>query len=153
VSWRAAAWALGGLVAALAALRATPMAKVVLWSPMRGRVLIDGVPAAGAVLAREFNWHWGNKQGGDRVVADGAGEFSFPALFGRMLLGQVLPHEPVIEQVMTIDYGGKSYGAWYHFNHDDSLDAENDGRPIVMTCRLDAQPSPHGRIMGLCEFE
>ena len=129
------------------------MAKVVLWSPMRGRVLINDKPAAGAVLAREFNWHWGNKQGGDRVVADTMGQFAFPAIFGRMLLGQVLPHEPVIEQVMTIEHAGESYGAWYHFNRDYVLDAENDGKPIVVTCRLDAESAAHGRVMGLCEFE
>ena len=70
-----------------------------------------------------------------------------------MLLGQVLPHEPVIGQVMTIEHAGKSYGAWYHFNRDYVLDAENDGKPIVVTCRLDAESAAHGRVVGLCEFE
>jgi len=153
VSWRAAGWTLGGLVAALAALRATPMAKVVLWSPMRGRVLIDGAPAAGAVLAREFNWHWGNKQGGDRVVADGAGEFSFSALFGRMLLGQVLPHEPVIKQAMTIEFQGVTYKAWSCYKGSYKPNSENGGRPIKVTCHLEAERSLHGGVSGLCDFD
>ena len=137
MSWRAVAWTPGGLVPALAALRA----KVVPWSPMRGRVLVDDVPAAGAVLAREFNWHWGNKQGGDRVVACGAGEFSFPALFGRMLLGQGVPHEPVIKQAMTIEFQGVTDKAWNDAKGSYKPNSENDGRPIDVTCHLEAERS------------
>ncbi|MEO5688470.1 MAG: DUF6795 domain-containing protein [Burkholderiaceae bacterium] len=130
MSLQVVGWTLGGLAAALAVLCATPLVKVVLWSPMRGRVPIDDKPAAGAVLMRSYEWNWGNKQGGDRVVADAAGAFIFPAIRGRMLLGQVLPHEPVVEQYMSIEYQGKTHDAWAFFKRDYDIDSEIGGRPI-----------------------
>lgn len=153
MSWQAVGWTLGGSVAGFAVLRAMPFAKVVLWSPMRGRVLLNGAPAAGAVLVRSYHWHWADRKGTDRTVADADGRFAFPAIHGRMVLGLVLPHEPVTRQEMSVEHLGVSYFAWYHFNHDYLLDAENGGRPIVVACRLDEQPHKHGDLYGLCDFE
>lgn len=112
MSWHAVLWVLGGVAAGLALLRATPVAKVVLWSPTRGRVLLNGQPAAGAVLVREYVWHWGGKTGTDRTTSDSDGEFTFPAISGRMLLGMVLLHQPVTRQAMTVEHPGVSYHAW-----------------------------------------
>ena len=85
------------------------MAKMVLWSAMKGRVLMNGQPAAGAVLVRNYSWHWKNEKGSDRTTANANGDFSFPAIEGSSLLGGLLPHQPVVEQVMKVEYQGKTY--------------------------------------------
>lgn len=118
---------------------------------MKGHVLMNGQPAAGAVLVRNYFWHWKSEKGADRSVADEAGEFSLPAIEGRSWLG-FLPHEPVIEQVMKIEYQGKTYEAWAHFKRDYNHHDETQGRPINVTCRLEAQLSLHGEITSICEF-
>ena len=128
------------------------MAKMVIWSAMKGRVLLNGQPAAGAVLTREFFWHLKSEKGSDETTADAAGEFSFPTIERSSFMGSLLPHEPVVEQVMTIRFEGKSYKAWGLFKHSYDLDAENKGRAIDVTCRLEAERSMHGEVYGLCEF-
>ena len=127
------------------------MAKIVLWSAMKGRVLMNGQPAAGVVLVRNYFWHWKSKKGTDQTVANAAGEFSLPTIEGRSWLGS-LPHEPVIEQVMTIEYQGKSYDARAYFKRDYGHDDENGGRPLNLTCRLDTERAVHGGVTGIYEF-
>lgn len=129
------------------------MAKMVLWSAMKGRVVMNGKPAAGAVLVRNYFWHWANEKGTDRTVADATGAFTFPAIEGQSLLGGLLPHQPVIEQDMVIEYQGKSYDAWSFMKGSYKADMENNGHPISVTCRLDAERARHGGITGLCEFD
>jgi hypothetical protein len=143
--------AVGAVVVLLGVMQGTAMAKMVLWSAMKGRVLLNGQPAAGAVLVRNYSWHWKNEKGSDQTVANAAGEFSFPAIEGRALLG-FLPHEPVIKQIMTIEYQGKSYDAWAYYKHDYGHNDENNGRPINLTCRLEAERAAHGEVSGICEF-
>ena len=58
----------------------------------------------------------------------------------------------VIRQVMTVTWQGRSYDAWAYFKRDYDKDGENGGRPIVVTCRLEAERAKHGAVMGLCEF-
>ena len=153
MSWQGAGWALGLLAAAFVALPATALAKVVLWSSMKGRVLLNGQPATGAVLVRTCDWAWGNKEFSDRVTAGAEGEFAFPAILGRMVLGTLLPHEPVIEQATVVEYQGMSYRAWNSFRRGYRHDSENDGRPIDVACRPDAERAQHGRVVGLCVCE
>ncbi|MGN6525693.1 MAG: DUF6795 domain-containing protein [Burkholderiaceae bacterium] len=146
-------WIAAGVVAVLfVVIRVTGFGKVVIWSAMKGRVVMDGRPVAGAVLRRDFNWGWSDESGTDSTTTDAAGGFRFPSIERRMILGSILPHEPVIRQVMTIDYQGKSYDAWAHFKRNYDVDDENDGRPIDVTCRLEAERHRHGQVMGLCEF-
>lgn len=73
------------------------MAKLMIWSPMKGRVSMNGLPAAGAVLVRHFEGQHKDAAGSDRMVADAGGEFSFPPIECSSLRGSMLPHEPVIE--------------------------------------------------------
>lgn len=142
----------GAAVVLLGCLQGTAMAKMVLWSAMKGRVLMNGQPAAGAVLVRNYSWHWKNEKGGDKTTASANGDFSFPALEGSSLLGGLLPHQPVIEQVMKIEYQGKTYDAWAFFKYSYENNSETKGKPIDVTCRLEAELALHGDVTSICEF-
>lgn len=150
---RRAMWmSIGAAVVLMVGLQGTAMAKMVMWSSMKGRVLMNGKPAEGAVLKRDFFWHWKSENGSDQTTTNAAGEFSFPAIERSSFMGGLLPHEPVVEQTMTIQYSGKTYKAWGLFKHSYDNNAENGGRPIDVTCRLEAERTMHGEVMGLCEF-
>ena len=144
--------AVGTAVVLLGCLQGTAMAKMVMWSEMKGRVLMNGRPASGAVLTRNFFWQWKSEKGSDQATANAAGEFSFPTIERSSFVGGLLPHEPVVEQTMTIQFEGKSYKAWGLFKHSYELNAENNGRPIDVTCRLEAERTMHGEVNGICEF-
>ena len=128
------------------------MAKNVLWSAMKGRVVLNGQPAPGAVLVRETKWHWTNEKIVDKTVANAAGDFELPTIERSSLLGSILPHEPVVEQFMSIEYQGKTYDAWGYFKRDYTLNGENNGAPIVVTCRLGSEPVVRGKLTSICEF-
>ena len=128
------------------------MAKKVIWSPMKGRVTLNGQPAAGAVLVRNFVWEWKDEAGSDQAVTNAAGEFSLPAIERSTLLGSLLPHQPVIKQVMVIEYKGVKYQAWGFHKMDYTVNSENADRPINLTCRLEAERALHGQVTGICEF-
>ena len=67
----------GAAVVLLGCLQGTAMAKMVIWSAMKGRVLMNGQPAAGATVKREFNWGWKDENGSDQTTTGAAGDFAF----------------------------------------------------------------------------
>lgn len=152
------------------------MGKVVLFSPLSGVVLSQGKPVVGATVKRYANWRWGKKTYDDTVTTDAQGRFAFAELNGTMLLGSVLPHEPYIEQRITIEHGGKTYIAWegakrgYALNDEltymDMTDIDNPagggggmktladpGKPIVITCSLESPRKRMGKLSGICQFD
>jgi hypothetical protein len=109
---RRRAWAVvGAVVVMLGCMRGTAMAKMVLWSAMKGRVSMNGQPAAGAALVSSYLWHWNNEKASDQAVANAAGELAFPVIEGRSLPGNPLPQQPVIEQLLKVEYLSRSYVA------------------------------------------
>lgn len=142
----------GIAVLLLGVMQGTAMAKMVLFSAVQGRVLLAGKPVAGATLERSFHWAWKSEDGSDSTSTNAAGEFSLPVIERSSFLGSLLPHEPVIKQSILIQHGGKSYKAWMSFKRDYDSNSENQGKPIKVTCNLDAEPLRRGEIMGLCEF-
>lgn len=150
------------------------MGKVVLFSPVSGVVLSHGKPVPGATVKRHAHWRWGNKTYDDAVTTDASGRFAFAELNGTMLLGSVLPHEPYVDQRITIEHGGQSYIAWeaakrgYERNDEltymDMSNIDNPGgggmktladpaKPIVITCPLEAPRKRMGKISGICQFD
>ena len=150
------------------------MGKVVLFSPVSGIVLSNGKPVSGAVLKRHVFWRWGNKAYDDETTTDAAGRFAFPERSATMLLGSVLPHEPYIDQRITIEHGGTTYVAWqsakrgYALNDEliymDMTDLDNPSgggsmktvgdptKPITVTCSLESPRKRIGNISGVCSF-
>lgn len=129
------------------------MGKMVLFSGVKGQVLLNGKPVGGAAVEREFEWAWKSEKGRDTTLTDADGRFSMAPITRSSFLGSLLPHEPVVRQVITIDHGGKRYKAWATFKRDYDENGELDGKPIVMTCRLDTEPQRRGEVFGICELQ
>jgi len=136
------------------------MFKVCLFSPVKGKVVLKGQPVVGAVIERSYDWAWKNQKGRDETTTDQNGEFTFPAIYGTMVLGSVLPHDPVIDQTILINHVGKSYQAWRSAkrNYDEygELSISKslgkgpglNGKPINLDCNLDAEVTNHGGVGG-----
>jgi hypothetical protein len=127
------------------------MAKFVIFSAVSGKVLHNGKPVSGAVLERTFVWQ--EEQATDSVTTAGDGTFSFPKIERGSFLSSLLPSEPLSEQTIMIRHQGKAYKAWYFVKRNYRDNGELEGRPLRMTCRLEAEPKLQGKVFGLCEFD
>ena len=132
------------------------MFKVCLFSPVKGKVVLNGQPVVGAVIERSYDWAWKNQKGRDETTTDQHGEFSLPAIYGTMILGKVAPHEPSINQEILIKFDGKSFGAWYTFKRDyaeyGELGGALNGQPIDLLCDLEKKITNHGEYGGIGEL-
>jgi len=144
--------AVAGLILSTVLIEAHAMTRKCLFSEVHGVVLDHGQPVAGARLERTWFWHWNDERGGDTTNTDAAGAFRFPAVNGRSLSGSLLPHEPVIEQKILIQHGGKTYRAWVFSKGEYGENGELDGRPIRLTCRLESEPTRKQGVFGICEL-
>jgi hypothetical protein len=72
----------------------------------------------------------------DRTTTDPAGRFSFPEIAVRTFLATVLPHEPMVEQTVTIRYRGREYLAWEHVRRSYEPTDELGGMALDFTCDL-----------------
>lgn len=133
------------------ACEAYAMGKMCLFSAVKGVVLDHGAPVEGAVIERSYKWAWKDQSGSDSSTTDVRGAFSLPAIWGRSLLGSILPHEPYVRQTVLIKYGGKSYEAWLFNKAGYEENDELDGRPIALVCRLEVEPTRRGKVFGICE--
>ena len=129
------------------------MAKMVLFSAVQGRVLDNGKAVAGAQIERAWRWSWKSEDGADRTSTAADGSFALPAVVRSSFFGSLLPHQPQIDQTITIKHGGKAYKAWSHFKGDYDHNGELDGRPLRLTCRLESEPALRLRVFGICEFD
>jgi hypothetical protein len=131
---------------------ADAMGKKCLFSAVKGVVLDHGRPVEGAIIERSYKWSWKDQSGGDNTTTDARGAFSLPVIWGHSLSASLLPHEPLISQTILIKYGGKSYDAWLFSKGGYQENDELDGRAISLMCRLEAQPSRHEGVFGICEL-
>ena len=127
------------------------MAKMVIFSPINGKVLLNGKPVAGAVVERDWKWAWKDESGNDRAISAADGQFALPLVERGSLLGAFLPHTPSVRQTILIKHEGKTYKAWMVDKEDYKLNGELQGKPIRLTCRLETQPTRRGEVFGICE--
>lgn len=130
---------------------ANAMGKMCLFSAVRGVVLDHGQPVKGASIERSYKWMWNDQTGNDETTTDAQGAFSLPVIWGQSLFGSLMPHEPNVRQTILIKYAGKSYEAWLFNKGEYAENGELKGRPISLTCRLEAEPARHGEVYGICE--
>jgi len=137
------------------------MFKVCLFSPVKGKVVLKGQPVVGAVIERSYDWAWKDQKGHDETTTDQNGEFSLPAIYGTMIMGSVLPHEPFVDQTIFISHQGKRYQAWWSDKRDyeeyGELGGLLKGKPIDLLCDLDGEIKNHdfrgcGQYGGIAEL-
>ena len=78
-----------------------------LVSPLSGTLVADGKPVEGAKVTRRYHSHWYNKHVEDVVRTDAKGYFEFNDVWKRAPVN--VPHQPVIEQVVVVEYNGTKH--------------------------------------------
>lgn len=123
-----------------------------LFTEVDGVVLLDGRPVPGVEVEQDYHWHWGEQERSARVTTDAQGRFRFPEVTGRSWTAGLLPHEPVINQRITLRYQGRQYKGWLHSKHNYDRFGEVPGRPLALICDLSHPPLPHPEIgsFGIC---
>lgn len=131
------------------------MGKMHLFSAVQGIVVQKGQPVKGAVVEREYFWHWKDTREKLQAETNANGEFHFADVTATSHLGRLLPHEPVVQQTIRITHQGQTYTAWAFDKADYDANSELEGKPISLICDLDQPPGhrgPRDRVYGICRF-
>jgi hypothetical protein len=126
--------------------------KNVLFSAVKGQVLLNGQPVSGAEVERSWEWAWNSSKGEDKVKTDASGRFAFAAVAQSAGTSKFMPHEPVVFQNVVIRHQGKSYVAWQFTKHNYDDNGELKGKALSMHCELSKAPVDNGRYFGICEM-
>lgn len=125
--------------------------RIVLFSEVRGTVLKEGKPVAGAELIQKVVWSDNDdKNLTQHAVTDKSGAFGFPTLETNAGLLRLIPAQPTIQQTIVIRYQGVEYVAWLHGKSSYDANTELDGRPLHLVCELTRQPDYEGKHYGIC---
>lgn len=126
-----------------------------LFSDMEGIILLDGQPVEGVEVRQNYFWHWGDKKGTNLTTTDAKGRYHFPAITGRSITANLLPHEPVIDQDVTFVYKGKTFRGWFHSKHNYEDMGELGGKPLRLVCDLKDEPVGRPEIgsYGICTVQ
>jgi len=131
------------------------MGKLYLFSEVRGVVMHNGKPIAGAAVAQSYRR--GDQNGRADTKTNERGEFHFPAVIRNSFWASILPHEPFIEQSILIQHDGLTYQAWTYDKRNYRQDGEL-GKPISLHCALESPPkrieilSKVNSVFGICEL-
>lgn len=148
--------ALIGLLALINFGQANAMAgsgKKCMFSGVQGVVTLNGTPVEGATVLRNYLWEGPDKSVDDNASTDAMGRFSFDARFDGTFLSSIFPHNPSINQRITITYERKQYKAWVYHKNNYDLNGELGGKPLVLKCELSHEASQKDGYYGLCELE
>lgn len=74
------------------------------------------------------------------TITDAAGRFRFPEVTVRNVLAGLIPHQPLVEQTITIRQGGREYLAWEHARNSYLPTDELGGIALDFTCDLGNDP-------------
>ncbi len=104
---------------------------VVLFSPMVGTLIVEGVPVAGVKIERDLFWIY-KKREIDCVYTKENGEFSF-SIKSDIFRVSPLSHFS-ISQKLTVFYKNKVTEIWRYSKSDVGAYTELDGIPINFRC-------------------
>ena len=128
--------------------------EAVLFSPLEGKLTLNGKSASGAKITLWLAWK--DKEGEyHHFSADEAGHFSIPAQIA------IYKESPLLQisigQTITVDYEGREYLIWRAGKTTTTLYGELGGRPKNVTCELsDPEMNPyleHALLETLCKWE
>jgi len=124
-----------------------------LFSKVNGTILIDGKPVQDAEVERYYKWQGPDKSNKEIVKTDAQGRFSFPAAYDNSVLSSIFPHNPSIQQEITIRHQGKEYEAYMLMKGNYEENGELKGKPLILSCDLKNQASVGGDFYGICTLE
>lgn len=113
--------------------------KSCVFSEVQGVLLVNGKPAAGAIVKRQVEYQ--DKES-DQTVTDAAGRFSLPALYQGSAT-RLLPAEFVAAQSLIVEYQGQEYKIWSNTKRKPEENAELGGQPLNLRCELTAELQLH----------
>jgi hypothetical protein len=127
---------------------------IVLFSEVRGTVLLDGKPVQGAQLVQRVRWSdKADKNPVRLTLTDEHGAFHFPAIERKAGLLRLIPAQPTMLQTLLIRYHDEEYIAWQHSKGSYEPNTELDGQPINLVCELTRQPDFEGKHYGICKAQ
>lgn len=109
--------------------------KVCLFSNISGVILMDGKPAANALVKRKVEFS-GTQE--DETRTDDNGHFELPVIFDRTLTKH-LPQEFTVGQEIIVTYKNKEYSIWSGVKRKYDENSESRGKPLVVTCELNSE--------------
>lgn len=109
--------------------------KVCLFSKISGVILIDGKPAANALVVRRANL---TKELKDETTTDENGYFEMPAVFTRTVT-KYLPQEFAPKQNIDVSYQGNDYSIWSAVKSGPEENTESKGKELKVTCELNSE--------------
>lgn len=109
--------------------------KVCLFSKVSGVILLDGKPAANALVVRRANL---TKELKDETRTDENGYFEMPAVFTRTVT-KFLPQEFAPKQNIDVTYNGIDYSIWSAVKSGPEENTESKGKPLEVTCELNSE--------------
>jgi hypothetical protein len=146
----AGAWTLA-LIAVSGGNAMGAFSSLVLFSEVKGTVLKDGQPVAGAEIVQQVDWSDDpDKNPRNQTTTDKNGAFSFPAVERSAGLLRLVPAQPMILQKLIIRYQGVEYEGWLHGKDSYDANTELDGRPLRLVCDLATAPDYEGTHFGIC---
>lgn len=125
----------------------------VLFSEVRGTVLMHGKPVEGAEVIETARISANDaKNRVQRAVTGADGTFHFPAIVKPLgWLWRVLPGQPVANQSIVIRFQGVDHAGWKHGKLTFEANTELDGQPLDFVCELTDKPSVVGTHDGICK--
>jgi hypothetical protein len=129
--------------------------KKILFSNVRGVVLIRGTPVKDALVTRWFEFGFTEESKTDTATTNGNGEFAFPEISRISLLASIAPAQPDVPQKISITHGGKEYMAWLFTKKNYDANGELRGKPIELVCELTNERiyDETTRVSGICRLK
>ncbi|MFT6985433.1 MAG: hypothetical protein ACJAT7_001242 [Psychromonas sp.] len=112
---------------------------------MTGVINFEGKPAAGVKLVRMVDY---DKAQYDETVTGENGNFHFPALYRRNIIGKFLPMQFVANQKITAYKDEVEYLVWEATTMDSTENYEARGKPLVVSCELSLEEASYIKVNG-----
>jgi hypothetical protein len=120
-----------------------------LFSSVSGRVVRGGAPVPNLQLKRKVEWAWGEKTVADTATTNENGDFTFPAIFEKSKSAGILPHEPCLQQTITVEQDSAEVMVWSYFHGSYIENSELEGRPLKLLVDLNEKPQRRDGFYGI----
>lgn len=123
-----------------------------MFSEVKGTVLLDGEPVAGAEIEQSYIWLWDQKKRTFSSTTDQQGHFWLKERVETSFFATVIPTGQKINQTLTIRHNGKEYDGWLHDKDNYAKNSESANAPFTLVCELSDTPGAHpeSKSYGIC---